>query len=194
MDGNWYTTKEWTLESKSQYWCPLALNEVKNLKNNCYLNRKGTYGCLCRRIAVAWFRKITWWCRCEELKCATNSVSKSLRCQTICRYISISKQLTPWNRVLEKLIVTKLIKKYPAFYGTRRYITVFTRARHWSLSWTRRIQSTPSPPSVLILSSHLRPGLLLLILVRIFSQHFFIERTQSMFFPQSSKMIFKKWR
>jgi hypothetical protein len=25
------------------------------------------------------------------------------------------------------------IKKFPAFYGTRRFITVFTTARHWSL-------------------------------------------------------------
>jgi hypothetical protein len=32
----------------------------------------------------------------------------------------------------------------PAFYGTRRFITAFKRARHWSLSWARWIQSTPS--------------------------------------------------
>jgi hypothetical protein len=24
----------------------------------------------------------------------------------------------------------QLVKKYPAFYGTRKFITVFTRARH----------------------------------------------------------------
>jgi len=35
---------------------------------------------------------------------------------------------------LEKLIVTQLIKKFVAFCGTRRFITVFTRAHHWSLS------------------------------------------------------------
>jgi hypothetical protein len=39
---------------------------------------------------------------------------------------------------------------------------MFTRARHWSLSWARFIQFTPSHPislrSVLILSSHLRQG------------------------------------
>jgi hypothetical protein len=36
---------------------------------------------------------------------------------------------------------------------------VFTRAVHWSLSWARSIQSTPSHPislrSILILSTHL---------------------------------------
>jgi hypothetical protein len=35
--------------------------------------------------------------------------------------------LTPWSSVLlEKLIVTQLVK-FPTFYGTRMFITVFTR-------------------------------------------------------------------
>ena len=43
--------------------------------------------------------------------------------------------LTPWSRVLlEKLTGLELVKKFPAFYGTRRLITVFTSARHLSLS------------------------------------------------------------
>jgi hypothetical protein len=42
---------------------------------------------------------------------------------------------TPWSRVLpEKLKRPKLLKKFPAFYKTRRFITVFTRDRHLSLS------------------------------------------------------------
>jgi hypothetical protein len=36
--------------------------------------------------------------------------------------------------LLEKLIVTQLVKKLPAFYGTRRFIAVFTKARYWSVS------------------------------------------------------------
>jgi hypothetical protein len=28
------------------------------------------------------------------------------------------------------------VKKFPAFYGTRRFITAFTSARHLSLFWT----------------------------------------------------------
>jgi len=56
-----------------------------------------------------------------------------------------------------------LVKKFPAFYGTRRYITVFIRICHWSLSWTRWIQSTNFHPvsqrSILILCSHLLPRL-----------------------------------
>ena len=39
--------------------------------------------------------------------------------------------LTPWSRVLlEKLTTSQLVKKFPAFYGTRRFITAFTSARH----------------------------------------------------------------
>ena len=42
---------------------------------------------------------------------------------------------TPWSRVLlEKLTGSQLVKKFPAFYGTRRFITVFISARHLSLS------------------------------------------------------------
>jgi hypothetical protein len=35
---------------------------------------------------------------------------------------------------LEKLIVTQLVEKFVAFYRTPRFIIVFTRACHWSLS------------------------------------------------------------
>jgi hypothetical protein len=48
--------------------------------------------------------------------------------------MAVSMQLTPLNRVLTKVIVTQLITKFSAFYGNRRFITVFTRARHCSVS------------------------------------------------------------
>ena len=71
--------------------------------------------------------------------------------------------LTPWSRVLEKLTGLQLVKKFPAFYGTRRFITTFTSDRHLSLSWASLIQSMPPHPtswrSILILSSHLSLGL-----------------------------------
>jgi hypothetical protein len=34
-------------------------------------------------------------------------------------------------------------KKFPAFYGTRKFITAFRSARHLSLSWASSIQSIP---------------------------------------------------
>jgi hypothetical protein len=43
--------------------------------------------------------------------------------------------LTPWSRVLlEKLTGLELVKKFPAFYGIRRFLTALTSARHVSLS------------------------------------------------------------
>jgi hypothetical protein len=33
----------------------------------------------------------------------------------------------------QKLIVAQLLKKFPAPYKTRKFITVFTRALYWSL-------------------------------------------------------------
>ena len=43
--------------------------------------------------------------------------------------------LAPWSRVLlEKLTVPQPGNKFPSFYGTRRFITAFTSARHLSLS------------------------------------------------------------
>ena len=73
--------------------------------------------------------------------------------------------LTPWCRVLlEKLIGLQLVKKLPAFHGTRRYITALTSVHHLSLSWASPIQSKyPHPTSwrsVLILFTHLYLGLL----------------------------------
>jgi len=65
--------------------------------------------------------------------------------------------LTPWCRVLlEKQTGLHLVKKFPAFHGTRRFITTLISVRHPSLSWASPIQSTyPHPTSwrsILILS------------------------------------------
>jgi hypothetical protein len=49
--------------------------------------------------------------------------------------------LTPWSRDLKKLTGPQLLNKFPAFYGTRRFITAFTTTRHLSLPWARTIQS-----------------------------------------------------
>ena len=43
--------------------------------------------------------------------------------------------LTLLNRVLlQKLTGSQLVKKFPAFYGTRRFITAFTSAQQLSLT------------------------------------------------------------
>ena len=72
--------------------------------------------------------------------------------------------LTPWCRVLlEKLTGLQLVKKFPTFHGTQRFITALTSVRHLSLSCASPIQSIyPHPTSwrsILILSTHLCLGL-----------------------------------
>ena len=72
--------------------------------------------------------------------------------------------LTTWCRVvLEKLTGLQLVKKFPAYHGTRRFITALTSVRHLSLPWASPIQSIyPLPTSwrsILILSTHLHLGL-----------------------------------
>ena len=78
--------------------------------------------------------------------------------------ILLTYLLTPRCRVLrEKLTGLQLVKKFPAFHGTWRFITALTSVRHLSLSWASPIQSIfPHPTSwrsILILSTHLCLGL-----------------------------------
>jgi hypothetical protein len=68
--------------------------------------------------------------------------------------------LTTWSSVhLEKLTVSQLVKKLPAFYGIRSFNTVFTRDCHLSVSWARWIQPAHSHhtslKSILAVSSHI---------------------------------------
>ena len=77
---------------------------------------------------------------------------------------AITYLLTPRCRVLlEKLTGLQLVKEFPTFHGTRRFITALTSVRQLSLSWASPIQSIyPHPTSsrsILILSTHLRLGL-----------------------------------
>ena len=70
----------------------------------------------------------------------------------------------PWCRVLlEKLTGLQLVKKFPEFHGTRRFITALTSVRHLSLSWANPIQSKyPHPTSwrsILILFTPISLGL-----------------------------------
>ena len=59
----------------------------------------------------------------------------------ICIYIYIyyiyllTNWLNLWSTVLlEKLNILQLVKKFPIFYGTRRFIAAFTSSHHLSLS------------------------------------------------------------
>ena len=72
--------------------------------------------------------------------------------------------LTPWCRVLlEKLTGLQLVKKFPEFHGTRRFITALKSVRHLSVTWASPNQSIyPHPTSwkfILILSTYRCLGL-----------------------------------
>jgi len=68
------------------------------------------------------------------LECS-ESVQDSIGFAYLLNYL-LTYLLTPWCRVLlEKLTCLQLVKKFPAFYRTRRFITAFTTARQLSLNW-----------------------------------------------------------
>ena len=72
--------------------------------------------------------------------------------------------LTPWSRVLlDKSTGSKLVKKFPAFYGTRRFISSFASARYLSQSRSNSIQTisphSTSWRSIITLTSRLSLGL-----------------------------------
>ena len=109
--------------------------------------------------------KSPWrWCRCIET-CRSTYITYCLYIYIyIYIYYLLTYLLTAWCRVLlEKLTGLQLVKKFPAFHGTRRFITELTSVRHLSLSWASPIQSiyphTTSWRSILILSTNLRLGL-----------------------------------
>jgi hypothetical protein len=88
---------------------------------------------------------ILYWTKCTKRAKQSHYEFQSNRglCLLV-RYLT-RRDLTPRIRILfEKLTVTQLVKKFPAFYDIRRFITVVTKARYWSLSCTRSIHCTYS--------------------------------------------------
>jgi hypothetical protein len=65
--------------------------------------------------------------------CPTNLIFLNLitwPIQAHCCCCKLTYLLTPWRTVLlEKLSSSQLVKKFPAFCGTQRFITAFTDAR-----------------------------------------------------------------
>jgi len=100
----------------------------------------------------------------EGMNCGYVQVERKMRGQAYTRWIYTTlTYLLTYSMELSPSWEAGLVKKFPAFYTTKRFITAFTSARHLSLSCASSIQSTTPYPtswrSILILSSHLRLGL-----------------------------------
>jgi hypothetical protein len=64
------------------------------------------------------------------------------------------------------------VRKFPAFYGNWNFITMFTKADHFSLSWSKLFQSSTSQHIDLKLISILFSHLLLVLLGYLFPLEF----------------------
>ena len=99
----------------------------------------------------------------ERFSCRVWKGNCQRSCSSHTAYVFITYLLHGAESFLRSQLVLQLIKKFPAFYGTRKFIIVLTSARHLSLSCVNSIQSPQPLPtswrSILILSSHLRLGL-----------------------------------
>ena len=85
-----------------------------------------------------------------DLRASGSGMSQSRWEFCLCRvrewYCPLIALITPWRRVLlEKLTVPQLVEKLPAYYGTRMFISAFTKAWHLSLFWVRVVQPTYFP-------------------------------------------------
>ena len=63
---------------------------------------------------------------CKE----TSEKSTNRQTNNVLRKVMTCKQpylFTPWTRILETLTGSQLAKKFPAFYGTRRFITAICK-------------------------------------------------------------------
>ena len=93
-------------------------------------------------------------------------VSESVACKWSLKWLTdqynFTYSLHGAKSFLRSWQVLQLVKKFPAFCGTRRFITAVTSASHLSLFWTSSIQSINLYPtswrSIVILSCHLSLG------------------------------------
>jgi len=59
------------------------------------------------------------------------------------QYFEDLSPYSPCSKVLQKLTGLQLVRKFPAVYGTRKFITAITGTHHPSLFSGRSIQSMP---------------------------------------------------
>ena len=102
------------------------------------------------------------------------------------KFFFYSYLLTPWSRVLlEKLTGSAASREIPRIFGSRRFITVLTSARHLSLSWANSIQSS-QPPPILLLSSHLQIIIIIIIIIIMLLLSILSQASSSRYFSRTN--------
>ena len=86
----------------------------------------------------------------------------SARLVSLIKYFYLTTEwLTPLSRVLpKKLTGPQVVKTFPIFYGSYRFITVCTTARHLFLCWGISIQSMSPTYFLKILFNSILPSML----------------------------------
>ena len=93
-----------------------------------------------RRCGVQW----VWCC----VSCAWVALQSAARLKNL---TTILTTFTAWSGVLfAMVIVSQVVKNFPASYGTRMLITAYARARHLFLFWARLYQKITPTPSMYI--------------------------------------------
>jgi hypothetical protein len=120
---------------------------IIELQDDCLL---GCYAMLCHTISCNFSGTSAHFHRTTQCNIPEDNTPHSLCFQNLKSHIiQLHQYVTTRNwALLEMLVVTQTVKKFLTFYGTQRFITLFTRACHWSLSWTRSIQSSPDHPTL----------------------------------------------
>jgi hypothetical protein len=107
-----------------------AQNSVSHPSLQCYTHCRQYKKLICCNTPV-WFQ------------CFSHATQSEMSIKLQLLLLKQNSQVTPRSTVRPvKLPPSQLIKKFPAFYGTHRFIT------HLSLSLVRPIQSTPSYPNI----------------------------------------------
>ena len=113
--------RQWLCEMLPDFETQNILNLQRKKKKYLYRSKLGTKAkCDNNRMPILWkssFSLIAW----------------------------LTKQIPRCRVLLQKLLVSQLLKKFLTFYGNRMFITVFTKARH--LFYPEGGQSSPCPPT-----------------------------------------------
>jgi hypothetical protein len=111
-----------------------------------------TISYFCLKIILNFHQQYDWARRTSrQTKFSLNEIRNLEVLNKDCQFSRLvwTKWSIPWSRVLEKVLFSQLLEKLPAFYGTQSFITMFTRACHFSLSVARWIK-----PSLYLFKTH----------------------------------------